>query len=188
MNIIQILLIAVSLAMDAFAVSICKGLKMKRIDYKYTVTLAAFFGGAQAIMPLIGYFIGNIFEKYITKFDHWISFAILVFIGVKMILDAVKDKEEDTGEILYDYKDMFILAIATSIDALAVGVTFSFEENSIVIPVIIIGIVTFLISFIGVKIGNKFGAKYNKKAEIFGGVMLCLIGIKILLEGLNIIT
>lgn len=189
MNVWQIILIGISLAMDAFAASICKGLKMKKIDYKYTIIVAAFFGGFQALMPFIGWVLGRQFERYIESIDHWIAFVLLVVIGGKMLLEAREGAEEEIqreDKMEYDYKNLVVLAFATSIDALAVGVTFAFFKVNIVLAVSLIGIITFIISFIGVKIGNRFGIKYKSKAEIAGGVVLILIGIKILLEGLQI--
>lgn len=189
MNVLQIILIGISLAMDAFATSVCKGLKMKKIDYKYTMIVAAFFGGFQALMPLIGWVLGKQFECYIVSIDHWIAFVLLVVIGGKMLLEARERAEEDIqreDKMVYDYNNLVVLAFATSIDALAVGVTFAFFKVSIVLAVSLIGIITFIISFIGVKMGNRFGVKYKSKAEIAGGVILILIGIKILLKGLEI--
>ncbi len=186
MGILQLMLIAVGLSMDAFAVSVCKGLKMQKIDYRYTIIIAGFFGAFQAIMPLIGWFLGIQFESYITSFDHWIAFVLLAFIGGKMIKESF-DKDEDSSEIRYDLKELFILAIATSIDALAVGITFAFLNTDIWLPILLIGITTFLLSTVGVGVGNRFGAKYKSKAELAGGIILVLIGIKILLEHLEIL-
>lgn len=186
---IQFFLIAVGLAMDAFAVSVCKGLKMQKVDYKYAVLIAGFFGVFQAVMPTIGWFLGKQFEQYITSIDHWIAFVLLALIGGNMVAEALKkDDDEDVGDISYDLKEIFLLAIATSIDALAVGITFAFLQMSIVTPVITIGIVTFILSVIGVIIGNRFGLKYKSKAELAGGVILILIGLKILLEHLGFLN
>ncbi len=188
MGLVQIILIAVGLAMDAFAVSICKGLKMKKIDYKYATLIAAFFGVFQAGMPLIGWVLGKQFEQYITSFDHWVAFLLLVFIGGKMLVEAFKGEEGEVCQVTYDLKDIFMLAIATSIDALAVGITFAFLKMDIVIPVLMIGVITFVLSVIGVMVGNRFGAKYKSKAELAGGIILVLIGLKILLEHLGLLV
>ena len=186
MNIVKLLFIAVSLSMDAFAVSVCKGLNMKKINYRHAVIIGGFFGVFQAVMPLIGWAVGKQFASLVTSVSHWIAFGLLVFIGGKMLIEAIKsDGEEDVPEGL-DYKELFILAVATSIDALAVGVVFAFENVKIVPSVLIIGVTTFALSFIGVAIGNRFGAKYNKRAQIAGGAVLILLGAKILLEGLGI--
>lgn len=184
---VEIVLIAVGLAMDAFAVSVCKGLKMtQKIDYKYALLIAFFFGLFQAIMPYIGWLVGRQFEAYITGIDHWVAFVLLVIIGAKMVYEAIKN-EEDDSEIKYDLKEITLLAIATSIDALAVGVSFAFLDRNIYFSAGCIGVITFLISFMGVIIGNKFGVRFKKNAEIAGGVILILIGLKILLEGIGIL-
>ncbi len=192
MGIAELILLSVGLAMDAFAVSICKGLNMTKINYKYAGIIALFFGVFQAVMPLIGYGLGTRFAKYIESVDHWVAFGLLVFIGGQMILEAVKGEEEedaDEGGDKLDIKQLFILAIATSIDALAVGITFALLDGvSIWFSVAIIGTITFIISFIGVIIGNRFGNKYEKKAELAGGIILVLIGLKILLEHLGMIN
>lgn len=178
----ELFVLAVGLSMDAFAVSICKGLSLGKIKVKHMCIAGMWFGGFQALMPLIGYFLGSLFADMITKYDHWIAFILLLFIGGNMIKEAVGDEEH--VEASMDVKGMFILAVATSIDALAVGVTFAFLKVAIVPAVSFIGIVTFVCSAAGVKIGSIFGTKYSKKAELFGGVVLILIGIKILVEGL----
>ena len=178
----ELFVLAVGLSMDAFAVSICKGLSLGKIKVKHMCIAGIWFGGFQALMPLIGYFLGSLFADMITKYDHWIAFILLLFIGGNMIKEAVGDEEH--VEASMDVKGMFILAVATSIDALAVGVTFAFLKVAIVPAVSFIGIVTFVCSAAGVKIGSIFGTKYSKKAELFGGVVLILIGIKILVEGL----
>lgn len=185
MGVIQILLISVSLAMDACAVAICQGLKMNKIDYKYAVTLALFFGIFQAIMPLSGWLLGIKFAKYIESIDHWIAFILLGAIGGKMICEAFESKKID--EFRYDYREMFALSIATSIDALAVGITFAMLNVNIVSSVVIIGVITFVLSFLGILIGNHYGIKYSKNAEIFGGIILICIGLKILLEDLGVL-
>ena len=192
MGIVELILLSVGLAMDAFAVSICKGLNMTKINYKHAGIIALFFGVFQAVMPLIGYGLGTRFAKYIESVDHWVAFGLLVFIGGQMILEAIKGEEEeeaDEGGDKLDIKQLFILAIATSIDALAVGITFALLDGvSIWFSIAIIGAITFIISFVGVIIGNRFGNKYEKKAELAGGIILVLIGLKILLEHLGMIN
>ena len=185
MSFIQILLIAIGLAMDAFAVSICKGLKMQKVDYKYSAILSAFFGIFQAIMPFFGWFVGIKFARYIEFIDHWLAFILLTSVGGKMVCEAFENKEA-LGQINYDYKEMFALAIATSIDALAVGIMFAMLEVNIIVAILIIGIVAYIFSFLGVLIGNRYGIKYKKKAEIAGGLILIFIGLKILLEDIMI--
>lgn len=187
----EIFLIGVGLSMDAFAVALCKGLNMKKVNYVHTVIIALFFGGFQAVMPLLGWFLGKNFESYIKSVDHWIAFALLAYIGGKMAYEAIKgDDEDETGAQgdKLDLKELTIMAIATSIDALAVGITFAFLQVSIVSSITIIGITTFVLSIIGVMIGNRFGMKFKSKAEIAGGIILILIGLKILLEHLGILV
>ncbi len=181
---IEVLLIAIGLAMDAFAVSICKGLSMKKIDFKKLFIIALYFGVFQAGMPVIGYFLGESFEEFVTSIDHWIAFILLSFIGINMIRETFADSDDEASNDDTSFKTMVILAIATSIDALAIGITFAFLETNIWISAGVIGVVTFLISAIGVIIGNRFGDKYEKRAEIFGGVILIIMGIKILCEHL----
>ncbi len=192
MGIAELLLIAVGLSMDALAVSVCKGLGMKTgINLKQTFLIALFFGGFQALMPFIGWLVGSRFEKYMTAYDHWIAFALLCFIGGKMLYECIFKKGEDTveSESDLDVKELFVLAVATSIDALAVGVTFALlPDVNIGTSVLLIGLTTFLLSGIGVFIGNRFGSRFEKKAEIAGGVILILIGLKILLEHLGVIN
>ena len=183
---LEILLISIGLAMDAFAVSICKGLSLKTMSWKKAIIVGLYFGFFQALMPLIGYFLGATFESVVTKVDHWIAFILLGIIGINMLKEAFGNDEENQNDKV-DFKTMIILAIATSIDALAVGITFAFLKVNMVIATIMIGIVTFAICVIGVKIGNKFGDKYERKAEVVGGLILIFIGIKILLEHLGII-
>ena len=184
MGFVELFLIGVGLSMDAFAVSVCKGLNMRgKVNFKHAGVIALFFGGFQALMPLAGYFLGIGFEKYITKIDHWIAFVLLGFIGGKMVIEAIKEwnaedkQEEDRLEI----KELLILAVATSIDALAVGITFAFLSVNIWSAISIIGVTTFILSMIGVVIGNKFGSKYKSKAELVGGLILVLMGANILL-------
>lgn len=187
---IELFLVGVGLSMDAFAVSICKGLGMEKINKKQALTIGLYFGGFQALMPLIGWFLGIRFQQYITSIDHWIAFVLLVFIGGKMIWEAIHDKDDEVIEKKdqpLDHKEMFLLAIATSIDALAVGITFAFLDTPIVEAIVIIGCTTFVLSIIGVVVGNFFGTRYKKKAEIAGGIILIFIGVKILLEHLGVL-
>ena len=186
MGTIEILLISIGLAMDAFAVSICKGLSIKKMNWKNAIIIGLYFGIFQAGMPILGYFLGSTFERFITNIDHWIAFSLLTGIGFDMLKEAFSKESENSNDKV-DFKTMIILSIATSIDALAVGITFACLKTKIIVPAITIGIITFLMSVIGVKIGNKFGDKYERKAEIMGGVILILLGIKILLEHLGII-
>ena len=188
MSFIEVFLIAVGLAMDAFAVSVCKGLKMRRVDYKYTLIIAFFFGFFQAMMPAIGWLAGKQFESYINSIDHWIAFILLAFIGGRMVWEALHEDDEDDSHIVYDFKEITMLAVATSIDALAVGISFAFLQVRILPSVTAIGVITFLLSIVGVLIGNRFGMKFKTKAEVAGGVILVLIGLKILLEGLGLIN
>ena len=185
MGLLELFVLAVGLSMDAFAVSICKGLSLGKIKAKHMCIAGAWFGGFQALMPLIGYFLGSFFAEAITKYDHWIAFVLLVLIGGNMIKEAF-GKEEELNNAM-DVKPMFLLAVATSIDALAVGVTFAFLQVQIVPAIIFIGAVTFAFSAVGIKIGSIFGTKYKSKAEFIGGVILILIGLKILLEGVGLI-
>ena len=187
---IELLLMGVGLAMDAFAVSVCKGLAMRKVNKKQAVIIALFFGGFQALMPFIGWALGVQFESYITSIDHWIAFVLLGFIGGKMIVEAIKPEEDEEIEQMdapLDLKQMTILAVATSIDALAVGITFAFLKYPIVEAISIIGVVTFIICIAGVYVGNFFGSKYKNKAEFTGGLILVLLGLKILLSHLGII-
>ena len=183
---VEFLLLGVGLAMDAFAVSICKGLAMRKVNKKQAVIIALFFGGFQAIMPVIGWLLCKGFQTYIEAFDHWIAFALLAFIGVKMIIETLREKEDDVVieemDPPIDMKEMLMLAIATSIDALAVGISLAALDRPIVESAAIIGVVTFVISIIGVYIGNFFGNRYKKRAELTGGIILVLIGVKILCE------
>lgn len=186
MNLFSLFLIAVGLSMDAFAVSICKGLAMKKISIKKALIVGLWFGGFQALMPAIGYLLGTQFEKYITNIDHWITFVLLFIIGGNMIKEALSKEEEESNDSLA-FKEMLLLALATSIDALAVGVTFAFLKVQIIPAVSFIGVITFTLSAIGVKIGNIFGSRYKSKAELAGGIILILMGCKILLEHLGIL-
>lgn len=184
MGLIELFLIAVGLSMDAFAVSVCKGLAMPKCTFKKAAIVGLWFGGFQALMPAIGYVLGAQFQEAIASIDHWIAFVLLALIGGNMIHEAL-DNDEEEADASLDVKTMFLLAVATSIDALAIGITFAFLKVSIIPAVCFIGIVTFIISFAGVKIGNVFGARYKNKAEIVGGIILILLGLKILLEHLG---
>ena len=183
MSLLEIIFISVGLAMDAFAVAVCKGLSMKKMNWKNAIIIAIWFGIFQALMPFIGYILGNSFEKIVITVDHWIAFIFLLFIGGNMIKDSF-NTETDKNDDKIDFKTMIILAIATSIDALAVGITFAFFNINIIRAISFIGIITTILSLIGVKIGNKFGDKYKNKAQFFGGTILICIGINILLEHL----
>jgi len=185
MGVLEILLISIGLAMDAFAVSICKGLSMKTMSWKKAIVVGLYFGIFQALMPVLGFFLGATFESLVTQIDHWIAFALLSFIGINMLKEAFGNNEENQNDSI-DFKTMAILAIATSIDALAVGITFAFLKVNMLLAGFMIGIVTFAICVIGVKIGNKFGDKYERKAETVGGLILIFMGIKILFEHLGI--
>lgn len=185
MGLLELFVLAVGLSMDAFAVSVCKGLSLGKIKTKHMWIAGAWFGGFQALMPLLGYVLGSFFSDKITKFSHWIAFVLLLFIGAKMIKEALSEEEKVDAKM--DAKSMLILAVATSIDALAVGVTFAFLQVSILPAVSFIGIITFLCSAVGVKIGSIFGTKYKSKAEVVGGLILIVIGFKILLEGIGIL-
>lgn len=184
MGLIELFLIAVGLSMDAFAVSVCKGLAMPKCTFKKAAIVGLWFGGFQALMPAIGYVLGAQFQEAIASIDHWIAFVLLALIGGNMIHEAL-DNDEEEADASLDVKTMFLLAVATSIDALAIGITFAFLKVNIIPAVCFIGIVTFIISFAGVKIGNVFGSRYKNKAEIVGGIILILLGLKILLEHLG---
>mgnify|MGYP004623199563 FL=1 len=189
--VIELLLIGVGLSMDAFAVSVCKGLAMRKVNNKQAFIIGLFFGGFQALMPFIGWALGTQFESYITSIDHWIAFILLALIGGKMVIEATKTEEEQEIKQMdppLDMKEMLLLAIATSIDALAVGITFAFLQYPIVEAMLIIGMTTFVLSIIGVYVGNAFGSRYQKRAEMAGGIILILIGLKILLEHLGILV
>ena len=187
MKLFEVVFIGFALAMDAFAVSVCKGLSMKKINWKNAIIIALYFGVFQAIMPIVGYFLGEAFSGIVEKVDHWIAFALLVAIGVEMIKNSTDDELEKRNDRV-DFKTMFLLAIATSIDALAIGITFAFFRVTLIPSVIIIGSITFILSLLGVIIGNKFGDKLQNKAEFIGGMILIMIGLKILLEHLGILV
>ena len=189
MDFLTLFLIAVGLSMDAFAVSICKGLALRKITLGRCSYVGLWFGGFQALMPIIGYFIGTSFRSIIESFDHWIAFALLVIIGVNMIREALGKEEENEGcseceKGILSVRSMFTMAVATSIDALAVGMGFAFLDVDIWSSVTCIGITTFILSAVGVKIGSIFGSRYKSKAELAGGIILIAIGVKILLEHL----
>ena len=186
-GIFEIIVIGMGLAMDAFAVSVCKGLSMKKMNWKNAIIIALYFGIFQAIMPVIGFFFGTTFSSFVSSVDHWIAFILLAIIGGNMINDSSDDELEKRNDNV-DIKTMLLLAIATSIDALAVGITFAFLKANLVQSIIIIGLITFVISITGVKIGNKFGDKFQNKAELIGGIILIIIGLKILLEHLELIA
>lgn len=187
MTFIELLLIAIGLSMDAFSVSICKGLTTKKFSWRMALVCGLWFGFFQALMPIIGYFLGAQFQEMIEAYDHWIAFGLLFLIGANMIREAVWGKEESQDGSL-GFKTMLLLAIATSIDALAVGVSFACIRVKLWSSVIVIGLTTFAFSVLGVKIGNVFGSKYEKSAGIIGGIMLILIGLKIILEHLGVIA
>ncbi len=188
MSLIELFLIAVGLSMDAFAVSVCKGLAARKISVKHLLITGAWFGGFQALMPAIGYLLGSTFQNYITSFDHWIAFVLLCLIGGNMIHESLSNSDEVSTDSSFTIKTMFVLAVATSIDALAVGITFALlPDVNIIMAVLFIGIVTFVLSGAGLKIGSIFGLKYKSKAEFAGGLILILIGARILFEHLGII-
>ena len=194
MGIGEICLLGIGLSMDAFAVSICKGLQMRKVNWKQALWLGIFFGGFQAFMPLTGWLLGALFAKRIMRYSHWIAFILLAFIGGKMLLESIRQKKEEPSEEAavcpnkVDFRELFLLAVATSIDALAVGVTFSMMlDVNIFLSILLIGSITFLFALAGVKIGNLFGDRFEKQAGILGGCILLAIGVKILLEGLGIL-
>ena len=192
MTFIELFLIGVGLSMDAFAAAICQGLSMTRIKWGHALTVGLYFGGFQALMPFIGWILGSQFADRIQQYDHWIAFILLVLIGGNMIREALSGDEEDAAQaetdLRLDHKKLFLMAIATSIDALAIGVTFAFLETAILPAIGIIGCTTFCISVAGVAVGCWFGARYKKRAEITGGAILVLLGVRILLEHLGILA
>lgn len=192
MGFIEFFLTGIGLSMDAFAVAICKGLGMRKVNYKQMLLIALFFGGFQALMPLLGWLLGRQFEQYITSVDHWIAFALLVLIGANMLREVHKGDDTTDAETVYDAPlplgQLLLMAIATSIDALAVGISFAFLGVNIWLAIAIIGTTTFLISAAGVFIGNRFGNRYEKRATIAGSIILILLGVKILLEHLGVIA
>lgn len=184
MSIIELFVIAVGLSMDAFAVSICKGLSVRKLRSRHGFSTAIWFGGFQALMPLIGYFVGISFADFVTNVDHWIAFVLLAIIGGNMIKESREKVEEEECCADFSFKKMFVLAVATSIDALAVGVSFAFLKINIWTAVLLIGVTTAAFSGVGVKIGNVFGSRYKSKAELVGGIILIAMGTRILVEHL----
>ena len=187
MSLLELFILAVGLSMDAFAVSVCKGLSVRRGSMKQALTVGIWFGSFQALMPFLGYLLGITFSSLITNVDHWIAFVLLAFIGFNMIRESRSEEENESND-RFDFKTMLPLAVATSIDALAVGVTFAFLQVNIVPAVSFIGCITFILSAIGLKAGNIIGAKNRSRAEFAGGLVLILMGIKILLEHLGVIS
>ena len=190
MGILELFILAVGLSMDAFAVAVCKGLATTTLKPKHMIITGLWFGGFQGLMPLIGFFLGVTFKKYIEAYDHWVAFVLLGIIGANMIKEAFSKGEEESADASFSAKTMFVMAIATSIDALAVGISFAMLLSMKEIPLAVsfIAVITFILSAIGVKIGNVFGAKHKSKAELAGGIILILIGTKILLEHLGVIN
>lgn len=192
MGFLELFLIGVGLSMDAFAVAICQGLSMTKIKWGHALTVGLYFGGFQALMPLLGWVLGSQLSGYIQQYDHWVAFILLLLIGGNMIREALSGEEDEAEDAAAgggpDHKKLFLMAIATSIDALAVGVTFAFLETPILSAVCLIGVTTFCISVAGVAVGCWFGARYKQRAEITGGVILVLLGCKILLEHLGLLS
>lgn len=191
MSIVELFLIGVGLSMDAFAVAVCQGLCMPKLNLRQGGVIALYFGGFQALMPLIGWFLGSQFAGYIQSFDHWVAFVLLALIGGNMVREALSPEEEETSCAVnskLDHKKLFMMAVATSIDALAIGVAFAFMDVSILPAVSLIGCTTFCLSLVGVVVGNFFGSRYKKRAELTGGIILILLGVKILLEHLGILA
>ena len=187
MGIVELFLIAVGLSMDAFAVAICQGLGMPRLKAGHAAIIALFFGGFQALMPVLGWILGEQFAHYVTAVSHWIAFALLAFIGGKMLWEAFHEEHSHEDSSHLDLKELLMLAIATSLDALAVGVTFAFLDVDIAFSAALIGITTFAISFAGVAIGHQFGGRWERPSTIAGGIVLVFIGVKVLLEGLGVL-
>lgn len=188
MGVLEIFLIGVGLSMDAFAVAVCKGLSTQQLRLRHYLIIGAWFGGFQALMPTIGYFLGATFEQYITSFDHWVAFVLLAAIGANMIKESFS-KETNESSSSFSCKTMLLMALATSIDALAVGITFALlPDVNVPLAVALIGVTTFVLSAAGLKVGNVFGARYKAKAERLGGIILILIGLKILLEHLGVLS
>jgi putative Mn2+ efflux pump MntP len=188
MSFIELLLIAVGLSMDAFSVSVCKGLTTKRFSLRRALVCGIWFGFFQALMPVIGYFLGAQFQELVETYDHWIAFGLLFLIGANMIREALSNQEESKDDGSLDFKTMLFLAIATSIDAFAVGVSFACIQVELWLSVLVIGLTTFVLSVLGVKIGNVVGAHFKRNAELFGGIILILIGLKILLDHTEVIN
>ena len=191
MSIVELFLIGVGLSMDAFAVAVCQGLCMPKLNLRQGGVIALYFGGFQALMPLIGWFLGSQFAGYIQSFDHWVAFVLLALIGGNMVREALSPEEEETSCAVnskLDHKKLFMMAVATSIDALAIGVAFAFMDVLILPAVSLIGCTTFCLSLVGVVVGNFFGSRYKKRAELTGGIILILLGVKILLEHLGMLA
>ncbi|MGO5048400.1 manganese efflux pump MntP [Dysosmobacter sp. Sow4_B12] len=191
MSIVELFLIGVGLSMDAFAVAVCQGLCMPKLNLRQGGVIALYFGGFQALMPLIGWFLGFQFAGYIQSFDHWVAFVLLALIGGNMVREALSPEEEETSCAVnskLNHKKLFMMAVATSIDALAIGVAFAFMDVLILPAVSLIGCTTFCLSLVGVVVGNFFGSRYKKRAELTGGIILILLGVKILLEHLGILA
>ena len=188
-EIISVILLGVGLSMDAFAVSVCKGLAVGRVRMKHMLSAGIWFGAFQALMPLLGFFLGTSFHRYIEAFDHWIAFILLTLIGANMLKEAFsKEDEPKPADASFGVKTMLLMAVATSIDALAVGVALAMEgDSNIWISIAVIGVITFALSALGVKLGSVFGERYEKKARIAGGVILILIGLKVLLEHIGVL-
>lgn len=186
MGFVELFLIAVGLSMDAFAVSVCKGLSVQRLEKKHMAAVGLYFGGFQFLMPVIGYLLGSRFESLITSVDHWVAFVLLLIIGGNMIKESFSEAEKLNDD--FGVKTMTLMAVATSIDALAVGITFAFLQVRIVPAAALIGVTTFCLSALGIYIGNRFGVRYKSRAELAGGIILILIGTKILLEHLGVIN
>ena len=187
MGVAELFLIGVGLSMDAFAVAICKGLAMPRMRWRQAAAIGLSFGFFQAMMPVLGWLLASRFQVYITSVDHWIAFALLALIGGKMIWDAFHEEEDDMVQEKFSFKELLVLSVATSIDAMAVGITFAFLQVQIIPAATLIGCTTCLLSLAGVLIGRRFGSKYKDKATLAGGIILCLIGVKILLEHLGLL-
>ena len=187
MDLFEIVVIGIGLAMDIFAVSVCKGLSMKKLNWKKTIIIALYLGLFQALMPVLGYFLGSTFSTIVQRVDHWIAFILLAIIGGNMIKESADENEKKLNDKV-DVKTMILLSIATNIDALAVGVTFAFFEVSLLLAILIIGMISFILSVLGVITGNKFGNKLQNKAELTGGIIIIIIGFKILLEHLGILV
>ena len=188
MGVVELFLLAVGLSMDAFAVSVCKGLSTQKLKWKHYLTIGLWFGGFQALMPTIGYFLGSTFEAYITSVDHWVAFVLLSLIGGNMLREGLSKETPEESNSSFSFKTMLVLAVATSIDALAVGITFALlPDVDLPVAVSFIGATTFILSAVGLKVGNVFGLKYKSRAEIAGGIILILLGVKILLEHLGVL-
>ena len=193
MGLVELFLLAVGLSMDAFAVSVCKGLSTQKLKWKHYLTIGLWFGGFQMLMPVTGFFLGSLFAEAIEAFDHWVAFGLLVIIGINMLKEALEKQEEscggDCGCADLSVKTMFVMAVATSIDALAVGISLAMAGDvNILTAAVLIGVCTCALSAVGVKIGNVFGSRYEKRAQIAGGVILILLGVKILLEHLGVLA